>query len=60
MSVLRYFYFVTCLDDSKGEYDTGASVASQVSGWHWNRLNFNSSVTSPAVVSVQPIRLSKI
>ena len=52
---LWYFYFVTWLE---GEYDAGASIASHVSGWRWN--NFNLSVTLPAVVSIQPIRLSKI
>ena len=41
------------------QYDSGASMASQASGWCWNRLNFYSSIASPALASVQPIRLSK-
>ena len=38
------------------QYDTGAST---VSGLRWSWLKFNSSVTSSALVSVQPFRLSK-
>ena len=41
------------------QYDARASVASRVSGWRWNRLDFYSSVASWALASVQPIRLSK-
>ena len=33
--------------------------ASQALGWHWNRLNFYSSIASPALASIQPIKLSK-
>ena len=36
----------------------GASIASLASGWRWNRLDF-SSVASPALTSIQPIRLPK-
>ena len=43
--------------DSK--YDVGTSIASQVSVWRWSWLKFSLSVTSPALVSIQPIRLSK-
>ena len=41
------------------QYDARASVAMRASGWHWNRLDFYSSVASWALASVQPIRLSK-
>ena len=38
------------------QYDAGASVALQVSGWCWNGLYFYSMC---CVASIQPIRLSK-
>ena len=41
------------------QYDAHASVASRTSGWHWNRLDFYSSVASRALASIQPIRLPK-
>ena len=41
-------------------YDAGVSITSWVSGWRWNWLKFNLTITSPVLVSVQPIRLSKI
>ena len=42
------------------QYDDDASVGLRVLGWHWNRLTFYSSVASPALASVQSIKLSKI
>ena len=41
------------------QYDARASVASQASGWRWNRLDFYSNVASQALASVQPISLLK-
>ena len=40
-------------------YDAGASLASQALRWHWNGLDFYSSVALSALANVQPIRLSK-
>ena len=34
-----------------------AGVSSWASGWHWSWLRFNSCITSPALVSIQPIIL---
>ena len=41
------------------QYDARASVASRVSGWRWNRLDFYSSVASRALACIQPIRMLK-
>ena len=41
------------------QYDAHSNVASWAPGWHWNRLDFYSSVASQALASVQPIRLLK-
>ena len=35
--------------------DAGTSIASWSSGWHWNRLDFYSSIALPVLASVQPV-----
>ena len=45
---------------TSSQYDAGASIVLRASGWCWSWLKLNSSITSPALVSTQPIRLSKM
>ena len=60
-----YMYIQHCIYDLHvayklgPQYDAGASVVSWMSGWRCNRLDFYSSVASPVLASVQPIRLLK-
>ena len=41
------------------QYDAGTNIVLQVLGWCWNRLDFYSSIVSPALAGVQSIRSSK-
>ena len=59
VAVLLYNHFALFTLKAGSQYDARACVASRVSEWCWNRLDFYSNVASRALASIQPIILSK-